>query len=122
MGQERKKRIKQVGMIVFGACIVLIILLILQPPCLIRSVFHVLCPSCGTTRMIAALLRLDFAEAWALNPFMLFFLPFALIWGVLEAVRYVKGETQLILKRFSVVLWALWLILAIAFGVCRNLF
>ena len=120
MESEKKKRIKQAGLIVFGACIVLTALWILKPPCLIRRVFHVLCPSCGTTRMVSALLRFDFAEAWALNPFMLFFLPFALLWGVSEAVRYVKGKVPLISERAGVVIWALWFIAAIAFGVWRN--
>ncbi|WP_417115090.1 DUF2752 domain-containing protein [Hominenteromicrobium mulieris] len=105
---------------VFGAAAVLVVLYILRPPCLVRKVFGVLCPSCGTTRMIAALLQLDFAGAWALNPFMLFFLPFALLWGVLEAVRYAKGKPPLLFKRFSVALWAAWFLSALIFGVWRN--
>ena len=120
MSGERQRRIKRALAAVFGAMAVLVALYILRPPCLIRSVFGVLCPSCGTTRMIAALLRLDFAGAWQLNHFMLFFLPFALLWGVLEAARYAKGKTPLLFKRFSVVLWAAWVVAALIFGVWRN--
>ena len=93
MSGERQRRIKRALAAVFGAAAVLVALYILRPSCLVRKVFGVLCPSCGTTRMIAALLQLDFAGAWALNPFMLFFLPFALLWGVLEAVRVCKEQT-----------------------------
>lgn len=120
MNGERQRRTKRALAVVLGAAAVLVVLYILRPPCLIRRAFGVLCPSCGTTRMIAALLRLDFAGAWALNPFMLFFLPFALFWGILEAVRYVKGETPLLFKRGSVLLWAAWVLLALVFGVWRN--
>lgn len=100
MSGERQRRIKRALAAVFGAAAVLVVLYILRPPCLVRKVFGVLCPSCGTTRMIAALLQLDFAGAWALNPFMLLFLPFALLWGVLEAVRYAKGKPPLLFSAF----------------------
>lgn len=73
MSGERRRRIKRALAAVFGAAAVLVVLYILRPPCFVRKVFGVLCPSCGTTRMIAALLQLEFAGAWALNPFMLFF-------------------------------------------------
>lgn len=120
MSRERQRRIKRALAAVFGAAAVLVVLYILRPPCLVRKVFGVLCPSCGTTRMIAALLQLDFAGAWALNPFMLFFLPFALLWGVLEAVRYAKSKPPLLFKRFSIALWAAWFLSALIFGVWRN--
>lgn len=51
---------------------------------------------------------------------MLFFLPFALLWGVLEAVRYAKGKPPLLFKRFSIALWAAWFLSALIFGVWRN--
>ena len=120
MSGERQRRIKRALATVFGAVVALATLYVLRPPCLVRKVFGVLCPSCGTTRMIAALLQLDFAGAWALNPFMLFFLPFALLWGVLEAVRYAKGKLPLLFKRFSIALWAVWFLLTLIFGVWRN--
>lgn len=68
MSGERQRRIKRALAAVFGAAAVLVVLYILRPPCLVRKVFGVLCPSCGTTRMIAALLQLDFAGAWAAEP------------------------------------------------------
>lgn len=57
MSGERQRRIKRALAAVFGAAAVLVVLYILRPPCLVRKVFGVLCPSCGTTRMIAALLQ-----------------------------------------------------------------
>lgn len=37
------------------------------PPCPIRSLLHIQCPGCGTTRAMAALLHGDLAEALRLN-------------------------------------------------------
>lgn len=46
--------------------------------------------------------------------------PFALLWGVLEAVRYAKSKPPLLFKRFSIALWAAWFLSALIFGVWRN--
>ncbi|MGE5275586.1 MAG: DUF2752 domain-containing protein [Acidobacteriota bacterium] len=40
----------------------------LLPPCLFRSVTGLPCPTCGSTRAVLALARLDLAGAVALNP------------------------------------------------------
>lgn len=92
MSGERQRRIKRALATVFGAAAVLVVLYILRPPCLVRKVFGVLCPSCGTTRMIAALLQLDFAGAWALNPFMLFFCRLR-SFGAFGSGAVCKGQT-----------------------------
>ena len=64
---------------------------------------------------------LDFAAALRLNPFMLFFLPAAGVWLVLEAVRYIKGKPPLLYRRWAVVLWSAVLCAALVYAVCRNL-
>ena len=79
-----------------------------------------LCPACGTTRMLSALLHLDFAAALQLNPFMLFALPLAAVWLVLEAARYIRGEKPLLYRRWAVALWAAVLCAAVVFAVWRN--
>ena len=52
---------------------------------------------------------------------MLFFLPAAGVWLVLEAVRYIKGKPPLLYRRWAVVLWSAVLCAALVYAVCRNL-
>jgi hypothetical protein len=43
--------------------------------CPIMALFHLPCPSCGTTRAFAALCEFRFGDAWRLNPLMVSALP-----------------------------------------------
>ncbi|MGN0478409.1 MAG: DUF2752 domain-containing protein [Hominenteromicrobium sp.] len=109
------------GIICFSLFLLAGALLLLHPPCLIRRVFGVLCPACGTTRMLEASLRLDFPAAFRLNPYMFFALPAAGIWSVLEAIRYIGGRPALLMKRWAIVFWLSVLGIGLVFAVCRNL-
>ena len=40
----------------------------LVPPCLVRSMTGLPCPTCGSTRTLGRLAALDFAGAWSQNP------------------------------------------------------
>ena len=89
-------------------------------PCLFRLYTGLQCPGCGVSRMCMALLRLDFAGAWAANPALLCLLPMLIAIGVDMTVRYVrtgsanpKGWSQI----------ATWIAIAVlvAFGILRNL-
>ena len=44
--------------------------------CFVRYLFHVYCPTCGTTRMIMAMTRLDFKTAFSYNQYMFVTFPF----------------------------------------------
>lgn len=59
-------------------------------PCVFRTVTGIDCPGCGATRMVLALLRLDFAQAIAYNP-MLFFAVVILapVWAV-SVIGYLR--------------------------------
>lgn len=59
-------------------------------PCVFRLVTGLQCPGCGVSRMCLALLRLDFASAWAANPAIMALLPLgAAVVGDMS-VRYVR--------------------------------
>ena len=47
-------------------------------PCPFHALTGLECPGCGVTRMCLALLRLDFAGAWAANPGLLLLSPLIL--------------------------------------------
>lgn len=76
----------------------------LAVPCLFHLVTGLQCPGCGATRMCLALLRLDFAAAWAANPGLLLLLPFLCVllgrmgwrYVVRNKVRLTRGENALI--------------------------
>lgn len=52
----------------------------LLPPCPIHQAFGILCPGCGATRALAALLRGHLREALRLNALFVLLLPAALGW------------------------------------------
>ena len=52
------------------------------PQCPIYSSFHLLCPGCGTTRAIAALLRGHLREAFHLNALTTTMLPIATAYAI----------------------------------------
>jgi hypothetical protein len=47
--------------------------------CPVRSIFHIPCPSCGTTRALSALSRGDFLAAFRFNPLAMMAIPGGLI-------------------------------------------
>ena len=119
--KTRKQRAFTVGVLSLLLLAGAGLLLLLRPPCLIRSAFGVECPACGTTRMVLVLLQLDFPAALQANPFMLFFLPAAGVWFLAEAVRYIQGRPLLLTKRWAAVLWLVALCIGLLFAVWRNL-
>ena len=88
--------------------------------CPIRALTGLLCPSCGMTRALADMVRLDFAGAWHHNPLSLSLLPAAGVCVLAFAARYVyTGKTDLSLpfKAAAVVIIAA----AALFGILRNI-
>lgn len=119
--KTKKQRIFTALAVLCGILLATALLFWLRPPCLFRRVFGVLCPACGTTRMLSALLRFDFQTAFSLNPFMFCFLPFAGVWLVLEGALYIKGDAPLIRRRWATVLWGISITAGLVFAVFRNL-
>jgi hypothetical protein len=103
-------------LLVFGVA-----LLILFPPectgfyprCPLFTSTGLLCPGCGGTRALAALLHGDFLAAWRDNGLVVALLPFAAGCGVVWIVR---GEV-----RVPRGVWVGLGIVAAVFGICRNL-
>jgi hypothetical protein len=57
------------------------------PECPIYHFFGVLCPGCGTTRALTALLRGHIDEALRLNPLTMLLLPVSLVWAFFKRGR-----------------------------------
>ena len=91
----------------------------LAVPCPIRLATGRFCPGCGLSRMMLALLRLDFETAYHANRFTFFLLPVILVYGLIKGIRYVRtGKTGLSFpEQFAIFLIC---VATVAFWVLRN--
>ncbi|KLO65736.1 hypothetical protein AA985_07230 [Enterococcus cecorum] len=87
-------------------------------PCPFRTITGWLCPGCGITHMLTALIQLDFHTAYLENPFLLLTLPFLI--GEILYQRYLQLTKQTNPQWNQVLLW-LYVIALIIFGILRNL-
>ena len=87
-------------------------------PCPFRTITGWLCPGCGITHMLIALIHLDFYTAYLENPFLLLTFPFLI--GQIIYQRYLQLTKQ-VNPRWNQVLLGLYVIALIIFGILRNL-
>ena len=87
------------------------------PYCLCHDLLRLYCPLCGCTRAGVALLRLDFAESFRVNPLVLLFILGLVLYNVVSLVRITRGGELLRVKNA----WVLTGIFLFAFAVVRNL-
>ena len=87
-------------------------------PCLFHSVTGFQCPGCGSTRMLLALMRLDFASAYSYNPFLFVSLPFLAFEFIYEFCFTHDNKT---FARINNVILGIYCAAALVFGVMRNL-
>lgn len=90
-------------------------------PCPIRAVTGYRCPGCGITHCAVNLLHGRVREAFEANQFVFILAPFGLIYGLWGAVRYIRvGSEEISIP--ETVVFAILLILAIAFAFYRNIY
>ena len=63
--------------------------------CVFLRYFHVICPGCGMTRAVKALLRLDFAGAWRFHP-MVFSMPLLVLYIALDGRVFRKKAVNIL--------------------------
>ena len=90
------------------------------PACPIHEYLGLLCPGCGATRALAALLHGDLAEAIHLNALFVLLLPFAL-WIALRAYLRAIRPGEFRWPHVPNPLLATMLLSATAFTIARNL-
>ena len=92
----------------------------LRIPCIFYEITGFKCPGCGVTRMIVSISRLEFAAAFRYNPFLFITGPLLLIYLAFSEIKYVLCGNRKMGK------WEIFipveLILAIAYGVLRNIY
>ena len=87
-------------------------------PCPFYRLTGLLCPGCGVSRLCIALLRGDWAGAWAANPALCLALPPVAVLLAWRGIGYVKGRGP---ARWEDRAWLTRAILLVIFGVVRNL-
>lgn len=88
-------------------------------PCPFHALTGLECPGCGVTRMCLALLRLDFAAAWAANPGLLLLSPLILALVGWQAMDYVRTGDHRPGRGQRLLGWTL-VILVVGYGILRN--
>ncbi|MBQ9360494.1 MAG: DUF2752 domain-containing protein [Lachnospiraceae bacterium] len=86
-------------------------------PCPFRLITGLKCPGCGVTKMIEALLMLDFTQAYEANPFLFVTLPFLIFEIIYE---FFLPHKNLAFKRINTVLLCAYCAALIIFGIARN--
>lgn len=117
--KQRLKPVIVLGLLGFGYYIWLL-LTDLKIPCIFNKVTGYLCPGCGITRMIMAVLRFDFKNAIEFNPALFFLLPFLGIAYLVETYRYIKiGEhNKTVYSKITIYVSC---VVLLVFGILRNI-
>ena len=126
MSEEQKKRLSEIGKPVAETLLIGIIYFVFVKitgwalPCPIKLVTGKYCPGCGVTRMLLAMLRLDFEAAFYANRLLFFLLPVILIYALIKAICYIRtgANKQTLPEQIATILI---LLLTIAFWVLRNM-
>lgn len=88
-------------------------------PCYIKTFTGYDCPTCGMTRMIMALTRLDFKSAFGYNRFM--FISFPFIVAEIIYLIYINESKKNVGKLNKILLWG-WTVLLVLYGILRNIY
>src|SRR5947209_7197904 len=91
---------------------------VLLPPCPIHEYFGLLCPGCGGTRALVALLHGHLGDAFRFNALVVALFPFAL-WFALDCYRRALSQHRFEWPQVPAVVYGL-LGAGTVFGVLRN--
>ena len=86
--------------------------------CILHDLFHVYCPTCGGTRALEAMLRLDILQAIRFNALVVLLVLALFAWNVLALIRLLRGEKAL----YRIPVWS-WIAVGgaiLLFGIVRN--
>lgn len=126
MSEEQKKRLKSVCKPVAQVLLIGIAYVIFVKvtgwglPCPIKLVTGKYCPGCGISRMLLAMLRLDFKTAFYCNRLLFFLLPVIFVYALIKAVYYIKTgrEGQSLPEQIATLIVCL---ITVAFWIMRNM-
>lgn len=85
--------------------------------CPIKKLTGLYCPGCGITRMLFAILQLDFYQAFRYNPLLFICLPF-FIFFIIESLILKKEPLY---NKIPTKIWIIIIIVFIIYGILRNI-
>lgn len=89
-------------------------------PCVFRSLTGWLCPGCGMTHAVVALIEGDPTRAMAYNALLLTAMPVLAVYGGCRVVLYVRrGETAF--RPWEVAFLAVLVVICLGYAVVRNM-
>ena len=90
------------------------------PKCPIYYFFKVHCPGCGVTRMLFAIFKLNFYQAFRYNPLLFILFPFAVFLFVQNEYSFIKKKKS-IYKGIPNKVWYALIVILLIYGVLRNI-
>ena len=112
---------KRISAIFISTSILILILLFLELTgykCIYRKIFNIYCVGCGFTRMIKAIIKLDFYQAFRFNPLLFILLILFIPYFIYQIYLFIKYNN---IKEPSPKLLIILLIIFIRFMILRNL-
>lgn len=85
--------------------------------CPIKKLTGLYCPGCGITRMLFAILQLDFYQAFRYNPLLFICLPF-FIFFIIESLI---SKKEPLYNKIPTKIWIIIIIVFIIYGILRNI-
>lgn len=117
-----RKKIIQTGLagLILSEYYVLLSYFKLGIPCIFHKITGLLCPGCGISRMIVAMIHLDFQLAYLYNPVIFVFSPLIIYFCIRLYIAWIKNQSC-ILNRIEIFLLYVLIITLLIFGIVRNL-
>ena len=85
--------------------------------CLFHKITGLYCPGCGITRLLLAILKFDFYQAFRFNPLVFILLIVYLLYEVINLILKLLKRNKIKVNKY--VLYFI-LIIIVAFGIMRN--
>ena len=91
-------------------------------PCVFREITGYMCPGCGITHLVFALLRLDIHEAFISNPLVFIYMPVTVFYFAYLDYLYIYEKKDKIIKKIPNWVWIILIIITLLYGILRNVY
>lgn len=122
MYNRLKKELKKTIILIVSVALYIIFIRIsnIRIPCFFHNFTGFLCPACGITRSIEALLNGYIQSAFEYNKALFILMPVILSIFLIEEIRYIKKGKRQFLLISKILLWCI-IIMLLIFGFIRNI-